>query len=189
VGDANQKSDGRYIAALVASFDSEDGSSREKARKSLVAIGEPAVSRLVKAMKNESDQVRWEAAKTLVQIASENSAESLVNALRDKSFEVRWLAADGLINIGIRSTEPLLQALIDHPSNAMLLEGAHHVLSHLAVKDISSLHHIESHLKDTDAGMGQVLKPILAAIESPTPAIDVPLAAKSALTLVKSSRK
>jgi len=48
---------------------SEDGMIRQKARKTLVALGKPAVPSLVQALQSSRvDQARWEAAKALAAI-------------------------------------------------------------------------------------------------------------------------
>jgi HEAT repeat protein len=53
---------------------SKDGMIRQRSRESLVALGKPAVPRLMEAVQNsERVQVRWEAAKALVAIGDTRS--------------------------------------------------------------------------------------------------------------------
>jgi HEAT repeat protein len=78
---------------------------RVRARRSLVAIREPAVRPLVEALASRKQWVRWEVAKALGQIGSPSSAEALV---------------------------PLLHALVERSDSVWVLEGAHHVFHDLA---------------------------------------------------------
>ncbi len=153
------------ISALMAVLADNDGSARERARRSLVAIGKPAVTPLLEALRDRHEHVRWEAAKALSQINDSAAAPALVSALEDKSFGVRWLAAEGLIAMGRHGLLPLLQALMEGPDSAWLREGAHHVLRTLA----------------GDENLHAQLKPLLAALEDVEPAVEIPRAAHEAL--------
>ena len=106
-----------------------DGMIRQKARESLVAIGAPAVSFLIQALQtSRSDQVRWEAAKSLGEIDDIRSIPTLVKALEDSNSDAAWLAADALRKFRKAAWAPLLQALIERGSDSVLLrQGAHHV--------------------------------------------------------------
>jgi HEAT repeat protein len=113
---------------LLERLHASDGARREKARKSLITIGEPAVEPLLELLSDPKDLVRWEACKTLGSIGSPQATTQLVEALRDDNVEVRWLAAEGLIRCGRASIVPLLKALETHFNSMALREGAHHVL-------------------------------------------------------------
>lgn len=77
-----QIENGTNLESLMDMLASKDGMTRQKARKSLVALGKPAVSSLVRALqKSESDQLRWEAAKALGAIGDPRSIPRLVKAL------------------------------------------------------------------------------------------------------------
>jgi HEAT repeat protein len=158
------ESDPVTIGALIADLGVKDGMVRERARQSLVAIGGPAVAPLIEALADRNEQMRWEAAKALCQIADPASAPALVTILEDEVFDVRWLAAEGLIALGRGALVPLLQALMEHPDSLWLREGAHHVLHELSGGDLK-----------------EVLRPLLAALEDVEPSVEVPLAAESAL--------
>jgi HEAT repeat protein len=152
------------IRSLIADLASKDGGVRTMARQQLVAYKKRSVLPLIKTLSNENDWVRWEAAKTLSQIANPKSSRALLEALSDKKFEVRWLAAEGLIRIGRRAIVPLLRALAKHSDSIWLREGIHHVLH-----DINS------------GKIRKVLQPVLVALEGPEPSLEAPLAAQAAL--------
>ena len=109
---------------------SKDGMTRQRARKSLVVIGKPAVSSLTQTLQNSKvDHVRWEAAKALGAIGDARAIPSLVNALEDSDTDVRWLAAEALRNFKKAAWPALLRALIKRgPDSDLLCHGAHHVL-------------------------------------------------------------
>jgi HEAT repeat protein len=157
-------------AALVADLNSPDGLVRVKARKALVAIGQPAVKYLVKSLASKKQWVRWEAAKTLGQIGDTGATSALIKALEDKMFDVRWLAAEGLNSIGNDALVPLLQALEKHPDSLWLREGVHHVL-----------HNLEG------GHLNKILDPVLLALESFEPSVEAPLAATKALEALANS--
>jgi HEAT repeat protein len=152
------------ISLLIAKLAAKDGLERERARRSLVAIGSPAVADLIESLASPNKQVRWEAAKALADIADPAAADALVKALEDKVFDVRWLAAKGLINLGREGLVPLLQALIERSDSPWLRDAAHHVLHDLAVGELEEL-----------------LEPIMDSLEDAEAAIETPLIAKAIL--------
>jgi HEAT repeat protein len=153
------------IGALIAALADDDGLVRQHARESLVNMREPSVAPLMEALTDPNDQVRWEAAKALSKIGSPAAAPALVNALEDKKGGIRWLAAEGLIVLERQGLPPLLQVLVERSGSQWLREGAHHVLHVLAGKK----------------GLGDLVSPVLAALESIEPVLEVPLAARAAL--------
>jgi HEAT repeat protein len=152
------------VRSLVANLSSKDGQVRVRARKSLVAIGGPALKPLVEMLSSKRQRVRWEAAKALGQIGDPAAVQALVKALEDKMFDVRWLAAEGLISIGREALVPLLRALMEHPDSLWLREGVHHVLHDVDKEDFD-----------------EILQPVLAALEGFEPSVEVPYAAEKAL--------
>lgn len=153
------------ICPLVNALTSENGLEREKARKSLVALGNPEVAiPLMEALTDKRDRVRWEAAKALKELADPATAPVLVRALRDEYFDVRWVAAEALVAMKQKGLSPLLWALVQHSDSIWLREGAHHVLGKLS----------RGRLKG-------VLKPVLEALGFANPEIMVPQAALKAL--------
>jgi HEAT repeat protein len=118
------------IASLMDMLASKDGLIRQKARKSLVAIGKPAVPSLIRILQNSKlDQLRWEAAKTLGLIDDSRAIASLVKALEDKDHDVAWLAAEALKKYKKTAWPQLLNLLIkSKPDSILLRQGAHHIL-------------------------------------------------------------
>lgn len=152
------------INSLITELTCDDVFRCQKAREALVSIGKPAVAPLIKALTEQKEQVRWEAAKALGQIADPSAINALLDALEDKDFDIRWLSAEGLIAIGKDTLVPLLKALIERSDSAWFRNGAHHVLHDLARK-----------------GFYDKVRPVLIALEDSEPSIEVPLAAKIAL--------
>jgi roadblock/LC7 domain-containing protein len=108
---------------------SKDGMIRQRARRSLVVLGKPAVSPLTRDLQTSpSDQVRWEAAKALGAICDARSIPALIKALADSDYDVAWLAAEALIKFKKTAWAPLLRALTKGgPYSGLLRQGAHHV--------------------------------------------------------------
>ena len=158
------------VSGLVVTLGDSNGLARQHAREALVEIGQPAVPALRTALASPHEQVRWEAAKALSEIAAPESAPGLVTALEDREFSVRWIAAEGLVAIGHRSVEPLLEALVARVDRQWLREGAHHVLKALSKR-----------------GSYEAIAPVLVGLEGMEPELVVPPAAKAALNAMRSS--
>jgi len=122
---------GQEIAELIKCLFSEDGIVRQDARYKLVKIGRPVIRFLIGLQYLDNQHVRWEAMKTLSQIADPESIPILVNALENTNSDVRWLAAEGLIEIGKQSVGPLMELLEESADSRILREGVHHVLKGL----------------------------------------------------------
>jgi HEAT repeat protein len=160
--------DAGTLSSLIVALGSHDSVERKKARESLVDVGRPAVPFLTQALTDSSPHLRWEAAKTLAEIADPMAAPALVDALEDEESAVRWLAAKGLIAMGEAGLEPLLQALIQHSDSIWLREGAHHVLHTLVREDLALQ-----------------AAPVLEALEDIEPVVEAPVAAYHALQALK----
>jgi HEAT repeat protein len=158
------------VSGLVATLSDSNGLARQHAREGLVDVGQPAVPALLTALASSHEQVRWEAAKALSEIAAPEAAPGLTATLEDRDFSVRWLAAEGLVAIGHRSIEPVLEALVERGDRQWLREGAHHVLKALSKR-----------------GSYEAIAPVLAALEGMEPELVVPPAAKAALKKLRSS--
>ncbi len=124
------------IASLIKGLLSDDGIERQRARLELVKIGKPAISLLIGLQYSRQQQVRWEAIKTLSQIADPDAVPILVNALENSNSDVRWLAAEGLVEIGKASVSPVMEALEERGDSKILREGVHHVLKDLERKGV-----------------------------------------------------
>ena len=160
------------ITSLVDDLTCDDIIKCQKARRSLVDMGHAAVPSLIEALGSKKNWVRWEAAKALSQIGDPAATDALIKALEDKEFDLRWLAAEGLINIGKPAMIPLLRCLLENANSLWLREGAHHILH------------------DMDRGeWNEDLKPVIAALESFEPSVEVPIAAKKSLDTLTSQKK
>jgi HEAT repeat protein len=157
------------IDELIAEFTCDDVIKCQKARRSLVAMGDKAVQPLIKELTSKKHWVRWEAAKALGQIGDAAAAKALVAALEDKEFDVHWLAAEALITMGWGALEPLLEALVDRGDKSLFLrQGAHHVLHDIKLGKLEG-----------------ILKPVMVALDSSAPSIEVLQAARKALNALK----
>jgi hypothetical protein len=145
---------------------------RQHAREALVGIGRPAVSSLIRLLDDPRSQVRWEVVKALGAIGDPAAAPALIGALEDEESSVRWLAANGLIDLGHEALQPLLSALAYRPTSPDLIEGAHHVLDKLYWKKAP-----------------RIVKPVLAALNGPSPQMAVHVAAYSALNAIRANRE
>ena len=124
------------IEELIKKFYSKDGIERKVARYELVKIGKPAVKHLYSLLEAPKNYTRWEAIKTLSQIADPETIPILISSLENEDFDIRWMAAEALINIGKKSIKPLLEAVVSSKKSIFLLEGVHHVLKDLQFKNI-----------------------------------------------------
>ncbi len=165
------------INDLITKLGNSDGSVRENARLALINIGKEAVHGLAETLSSKQEQLRWEAAKTLVSIADPVSVPALIKVLRDEIFDIRWLAAEALIATGNTSIEPLLQALISESKESFLREGAHHVITHLMKYEAMT------------PELANILKPVENALDSSVPGVTIPVAARIALEKWKAARK
>jgi len=156
------------ISPLILKLKSKIGLVRKRARKKLVSIGSPAVSRLAEMIDQPAAKVRWEAVKALGQIADPGTTSLFITALYDKDEEVRWLAVEGLIALGIHSMEPLLQELVKNSGSLLLRKGAHHYFS--AIKELN-----ES-LRFND---------LLSALEGQDAELNTPVAVEKLLKVMK----
>ncbi len=127
------------ISGLITRLGHKDGLIREEARLSLVDIGQPAVTPLVKLLADKREQVRWEAINALSEIADPSSAHALVKCLEDKVFEIRWLAAQGLVKMGVEGLVPALKAILLTKKPDWLWDGVRHIVHDLAKDDLEEL--------------------------------------------------
>lgn len=121
---------GRSLETLVGMLSSEDRATRYKARKSLVALGKPAIPTLARTLqKSRMDHVRREAVKTLDAISDSSAIPSLVKVLEDNANDVAWLAAEALRKFKRTAWPPLLREFVRSGSESVSFrQGTHHVL-------------------------------------------------------------
>jgi hypothetical protein len=158
------------IESLMDLLASKNGATRMKARKSLVALGKPAVPSLIRTLQNsELDHVRWEAAKTLGGIGDIRSIPVLVRSLEDSNSDVAWLAAEALRKFKKIAWPQLLRALIkSKPDSVLLRQGTHHVLRN-----------------QKEDGFNDLLAILMKSLESRSVPISKPLAAYDLLKRLK----
>ena len=94
--DFNQAFD---LPTLIGELESLDLKRRERARRTLAALGNFSLPCLTEALSHPTEWVRWEAATSLGMIASPSSAQALTVALEDPSPAVRLAAAEALAEI------------------------------------------------------------------------------------------
>jgi len=157
-----EKQAGTNIKLLMDILKSENGANRQKARKSLVALGKPAVPSLIRALQNSKlDQVRWEAAKALGAIGDTRAISPLVKVLEDSDPDVAWLAAEALRQFKKVAWPPLLRQLIkDGSESAVLRQGAHHVLRNQKENGFNDL--LASLREDLESNTVQESTPVTA---------------------------
>jgi thioredoxin-like negative regulator of GroEL len=167
---SEQKLTGTNLESLIDLLESKNGATRMKARKSLVALGKPAVSSLIRTLQNsKQDHVRWEAAKTLGSIGDTRSIPVLVNALEDSNPDVAWLAAEALRKFKKAAWPVLLRALIkSKPESVLLRQGMHHVLRN-----------------QKEDGFNDLLATLMKSLKSNSVPISKPLAAYNLLKRLK----
>ncbi len=164
--------DPETIQQLVGDLSSRDWVARHKARTLLASFGDDSVEPVAQLLGDAREQTRWEAAKTLSDVCSPAAAPALVKALTDEdSFGVRWVAAQGLIKLGRGGLEPLLVELMEHPRSVYLRVGAHHVL-----------YELRRH------GLADLVEPVLAALGSFSPRVELPFVAREALLALRRGR-
>lgn len=160
------------IKNLISDLSSTDDFIRLKARRELLEAGHPAHAQLLEALKDPNCLVRWEAANVLGGTGDPEVAPALIAALEDGEFEVRWVAAEALIRIGKDGLKNLFHALIERADSAFLREGAHHVLHKMAQGEFKVF-----------------LTPILIALESRQPSVDLPQVALHAIETMDDALK
>ena len=91
---------------------------RRAAAEALVKIGTPAVSPLIQALGDRSENVRAAAAWALGDLGDPQAIPALIQALGDQSENVRWAAAWALGDLGDpQAVPPLIKALRDRSEN------------------------------------------------------------------------
>lgn len=132
----SKKSKNYNMHDLLIRLGSTNGMEREKAREALVEIGRDSIDFLMELLSHPKHIYRWEAIKTLEEIANPISIPLLIQALEDDKGDVRWIAAKGLIKLGALSIKPLLKILEEKSDSVFILAGAHHVFFDLKEKKL-----------------------------------------------------
>ena len=96
--------------SLIDALKDESWIVRLNAREALLQIGEPAVERLIAALKDKNSHACWQAAWVLGRTKSQKAIELLIEALADSDWMVRDEAAVALTKI---NSEKVIKALND----------------------------------------------------------------------------
>src|SRR6267143_1335058 len=88
---------------------------KDDAVNALVELGEPALSRLIKALKDKDENVRKQAVKALGLIKHANAIDPLIDMLADSDFYIRVMAAAGLEAIGDDRGREAIKPLMKDP--------------------------------------------------------------------------
>ncbi len=113
-----QVKDENAAGGLVDALKDESWLVRLNVRQALLQIGEPAVERLITALKDNNSRAHWQAACVLGRIESENGIKPLIEALADADWMVRDEAAVALTKMNSEKVNELLtDALQDRASH------------------------------------------------------------------------
>lgn len=152
------------ISEMIGRLGSADVLTRQIARKSLVSMGQAAVSPLIAALRSDQPNVCWEAAKALGEIKDPTAATALVETMKNADGDVSWVAAEALTLMDNMVVIPVLRGLLKYSSFHHFRVGAHHVLSQL-----NSIEYDDR------------IQSVLDAIDNLYPEITVPVAAEKSL--------
>jgi len=116
----------RDVEGLVNALQQEDVDVWSKASAALIEIGEPAVERLILALRDANPRVRSIAAVDLGSIKDPRAVEPLINAIMtDPERDVRWHGVDSLGKIkDTRAVEPLIQIALASRESLFVREAA-----------------------------------------------------------------
>jgi HEAT repeat protein len=162
------------IPALVEQLSDDDGLVRERARHTLVLIGDPAVPPLLELLESRTKRTRWEAAKALAEIGSQKSIPALVGLFSDRESDIRWLGSEGLVRIGPASIPEVLRLIIEKPDSTEIRRAAHHVFRELGKHN---------------RVVKELLTPVLDVLGDTDPAGAIPPKAEDALKQFESYRR
>lgn len=105
--------DERVLDPLIAQLRKDEF--LEDATDALVDLGEPAVEKLVAAMKDRDENVRKQAVIALGRIKNDKALDPLIEMLQDKDWYVRLTAAAALEKIGDERGRQAIKPLMQDP--------------------------------------------------------------------------
>lgn len=138
-------------ADLIAELTSADVQRRLHAQHNLISRGSAAVPALIESLADDDPHVRSAVAQVLAVIAEPSTAPALAARLGDEVAPVRWIAAEGLVALGKAGLAAALRTLADVEAMSPQLKAA--------------VRHILLKLRD-DARLGEVVKPVIAAMHN-----------------------
>lgn len=157
----------RQIDSLINEMIDENGLKRKQARIALIHIGNEAVPYLIKLVRNEKGNARWQAIETLSSMDAPTAVPVLIDALNDDDVGIRWAASNALIAQNRATLKPLFNALVSKSGfgSPRFRQGAHHILHVLKNNHRLTPKEIE----------------VFEALEGIQPDVEVPWTAKAAL--------
>jgi HEAT repeat protein len=105
--------DERVLEPLIGQLRSDEF--LEEAKEALVELGEPAVERLVEALRDKDENVRKQAVIVLGRIKATSAIDPLIEMLKDKDWFVRLTAAAALEQIGDERGRVAIKPLLQDP--------------------------------------------------------------------------
>jgi len=105
--------DERVLDPLMQQLRNEEF--KEYATNALVEVGQPAVPRLIEALKDKDDNVRKQAVLALGRIKQPEAVDSLIGMLADKDWYTRLTAAAALEAIGDERGRDAIKPLMKDP--------------------------------------------------------------------------
>ena len=138
-------------ASLIAELTSADVQRRLHAQHNLINRARAAVPALIGALDDEDPHLRSAVAQVLAVIAEPSTAPALAARLSDEVAPVRWIAAEGLVALRGPGLMAALHTLVNVEAMSPQLKAA--------------VRHILLKLRD-DARLGEVVKPVIAAMHN-----------------------
>ncbi len=121
---------------ILERLTSTDRSIRIETREELEKIGATIIPHLSEVLYFDNHHLRWEAAKTIEQMALPKGIDIQIQALEDEESDIRWIAAEGLVKMGKKSILPILKKLVEDGAESInLIHGAFHVLHKLDIDE------------------------------------------------------
>ena len=105
--------DERVLVPLVAQLRSDEF--KEDATEALVELGQPAVEKLLTALKDKDENVRKQAVIALGRIKDPEAVDALIERLQDKDWFIRLTAAAALETIGDERGREAIKPLLQDP--------------------------------------------------------------------------
>ena len=149
--------DERCGPPLIRALAMDQGAVHDEAKKALIKLGPVVESAWVEALNHPDSHVRWHAARGLGDPSNIRSMEVLAEGLMDENRDVRWATADALARIG----PPAIPATLSAISRGKITNASRLAAYH-------ALHGVFSRR------LREPLKPLLAALQSPTGCVDAP---------------
>lgn len=138
----------RIIDELITELGNQDGLNRMEAGELIMTIGDEALPKLTDALKNDSDEIKSQAAFVLGNMGktAASAVSDLMRVFREPNGIVRKSAADALVGIGSDSLPYLLGALSDE--DPQVRKSAVYALGNMGATAQSALDKLNLLLED-----------------------------------------